>query len=185
MIIRENHKIIIDTYPFADSIKDNIIADSSKFPFTREKYNGDGGLTNVRALQTDVIRDFDNFSSVKLLLRWVLDILPDGANIEIGIEEFWIANYGQGDFTISHHHHPALYSFVYFVQSPKGSSPLVFTTSGRRIKPDEGKLVLFPASLLHHVPKNRCENRIVLAGNLRWLYNSSQGPGSMALSQVK
>ena len=42
MIIRENHKIIIDTYPVADSIKDNIIADSTKFPFTRERYNTDG-----------------------------------------------------------------------------------------------------------------------------------------------
>ena len=185
MIVRENHKIIIDTYPFADSIKDHIIADSTKFPFVREKYNGDGGLTNVRAFQTDVIKSFDNFSSVKLLFRWILQLLPDGANIEIGIEEFWIANYGQGDFTVNHHHHPCLYSFVYFVQSPKGSSPLVFTTSGRRIKPDEGKLVLFPASVLHHVPKNRCDDRIVLAGNLRWLYYSSQGPGSMARSQVK
>ena len=166
MIIRENHKIIIDTYPFADSIKDNIIADSTKFPFTRERYNTDGGLTNVRALQTDVIRNFDNFSSVKLLFRWILQLLPDGANIEF-YKEFWIANYGQGDFSVNHHHLPCLYSFVYFVQSPKGSSPLVFTTSGRRIKPDEGKLVLFPASILHHVPKNRCDDRIVLAGNLK------------------
>ena len=83
MILRENHKIIIESYPFADSIKDKIIADSTKFPFTREKYNGDGGMTNVRALQTDVIRDIDEFSSVKLLLRWVLDLLPHGANIRL------------------------------------------------------------------------------------------------------
>ena len=184
MIIRENHKIIIDTYPFADSIKDNIIADSTKFPFTREKYNGDGGLTNVRALQTDVIRDIDEFSSVKLLLRWVLDILPDCANCKLAISEFWIANYGQGDFTISHHHHPALYSFVYFVQSPKGSSPLVFTTSGRRIKPDEGKLELFPASMLHRVPKNRCDDRIVLAGNIIFLHFNEQGPGALKISPI-
>ena len=45
-------------------------------------------------------------------------------------------------------------------------SPLVFTTSGKKIKAEEGKVVIFSGDILHHVPKNRCNNRIVLAGNI-------------------
>ena len=60
----------------------------------------------------------------------------------------------------------ALYAFVYFVNSPKGSSPLVFTTSGKRIKPEEGKILIFPPQLFHHVPKNKCDGRITLSGNV-------------------
>ena len=57
------------------------------------------------------------------------------------------------------------FSFVYFVKTPKGSSPLIFTNSGKRIKAEEGKIVIFPGRLLHHVPKNKCEGRMTLAGN--------------------
>ena len=79
----------------------------------------------------------------------------------------WFAIYDEGDYAKSHHHIPySLWSFVYYVNTPKGSSPLVFTTSGKKIKAEEGKLVLFPAGVRHHVPKNRCKNRLVLAGNL-------------------
>ena len=59
----------------------------------------------------------------------------------------------------------SIWSFVYFIDCPRGSSPLVFSDSGKRIKAEEGKLVIFPGHLRHHVPKNKCEGRIVLAGN--------------------
>ena len=55
-------------------------------------------------------------------------------------------------------------SFVYFVKCPRGSAPLVL--DGMRIKAEEGKLVAFPGITNHHVPKNRCNDRIVIAGNL-------------------
>ena len=46
-------------------------------------------------------------------------------------------------------------------------SPLVFTDSGKRIRPKEGRFVAFPAYLLHHVPKHRYKDpRITLSGNL-------------------
>ena len=77
-----------------------------------------------------------------------------------------MAWYRDNEFTIKHHHYPADYAFVYFVKCPKGSSPLIFTTSGKRIKAEEGKVVIFPGNLVHHVPKNKCYDRIVLAGNI-------------------
>ena len=51
------------------------------------------------------------------------------------------------------------------MRSPKGSSPLVFDTSGRKAKPDEGKIVIFPGLIKHSVPNNRCDGRVVIAGN--------------------
>ena len=44
--------------------------------------------------------------------------------------------------------------------------PLVLTTSGKKIKAQEGKVIIFPSNVRHHVPKNRCDGRITLAGNI-------------------
>ena len=74
--------------------------------------------------------------------------------------------YDKGDYTQTHHHSFVLYAFVYFIKTPKGSSPLVFTKSGKKIKAEEGKVVIFPGVLRHHVPKNRCDDRIIVAGNV-------------------
>ena len=166
MIVKETHEIVEDFYPFAHSIKDNIIKESTNFPFLREIYNADGGLTNVRSLQTRGIRDARNIPAVRLLFRWIIDLTPCSNDYPLKIRTFWISKYGHRDFTISHNHRPSSYSFVYFVNCPKGSSPLIFTTSGKRIKPEEGKVIIFPGNVFHHVPKNRCDNRIVLAGNM-------------------
>ena len=81
-------------------------------------------------------------------------------------KDSWFVRYRVGDETKSHDHQPCLYSWVYFVNCPKGSSPLVFSNSGKRIKAEDGKIVIFPSIMKHHVPKSRCEDRVVLAGNL-------------------
>ena len=166
MKIREDHHIIEKSYPFANSIKDNILDQINNFSFIRDRYNSDGGSSNVKAPQTYPIRDATNISSVKFLLRWILDLLPNHSNDNFRVENFWVVHYSREDFTVSHCHYPAQWSWVYFVNSPKGSSPLVFTTSGKRIKAEEGKVVIFSGDILHHVPKNRCNDRIVLAGNI-------------------
>ena len=78
----------------------------------------------------------------------------------------WYARYDKNNHTLEHDHNLSWLSFVYFVKCPRGSSPLVFTTSGKKVKAEEGKIALFPANILHHVPKNKGEGRLVLAGNL-------------------
>ena len=166
MKIREDHYIIEKSYPFANSIKDKILDQINNFSFIRDMYNIDGGSSNVKAPQTSAIQDATNISSVKLLLKWILDLLPNHSNDNFRVENFWVVHYSREDFTVSHCHYPAQWSWVYFVNSPKGSSPLVFTTSGKRIKADEGKVVIFSGDILHHVPKNKCNDRIVLAGNI-------------------
>ena len=72
----------------------------------------------------------------------------------------------QGDSLEEHRHNPAQFSFVYYIKCPKGSSPLVFTTSGYEVKPEPGKLVVFDSGLLHKVPPNNCNGRYSFVGNL-------------------
>ena len=81
-------------------------------------------------------------------------------------KNFWANVYKKGDYAQSHCHKPAAFSFAYFVKSKWYDSPLVFTESGKRIRPKEGTFVAFPAYLLHHVPKHRYnDTRITLSGN--------------------
>ncbi len=89
---------------------------------------------------------------------------PDIIKHQLYLLDCWGVVYNKGDYTRSHIHNCA-YSFVYYVRSPKGSSPLVFDTSGRKAKPDEGKIVIFPGLIKHSVPNNRCDGRVVIAGN--------------------
>ena len=89
----------------------------------------------------------------------------DGRNM-LKVENFWANVYEKGDYAQSHNHKPNDYSFAYFVKSKWYYPPLVFTDSGKRIRPKEGTFVAFPAYLMHHVPKHRYnDTRITLSGN--------------------
>ena len=41
-----------------------------------------------------------------------------------------------------------------------------FNYSGKKVKAEDGKLVIFPAHVRHSVPKNKCKNRVSLIGNV-------------------
>ena len=159
MKVQETHDIIIEDYPSVDSIAVDY------FPLTREVYNADGGLTNIRALQTEVYYDVVD-SSIQDLFDWAMDLLPQADISKHKVDHYWIAKYNSGDYTLSHSLYPCLYSFVYLVNSPKGSSPLVFTTSGQSIEAKQGRIVIFPGILEHYVPKNECDNRVIISGNV-------------------
>jgi len=85
------------------------------------------------------------------------------------LRDLWGQWYKKGDHQISHSHLPTHWSFVYYVNTPRGSSPMIFTTSGKRIKAEAGKIVIFPAFLQHYVPENNGEGRSVISGN--FFYN--------------
>jgi len=82
------------------------------------------------------------------------------------LHNLWGQLYNKGHSQNAHHHLPYDWSFVYYVNTPKGSSPLVFTQSRKKIKAKAGRLLIFPGHLTHHVPENNCEGRTVVAGNL-------------------
>ena len=162
---RENLKVLIDHHPFYESINKNLLKDlSTKFPVTREIINdSDKSGTNVKALQT--VNTIES-KEISLICDWVSQIVKGKRQYDFFVKQRWIAAYQNGDYTTAHRHIPAIYAFVYFIKCPKNSAPLIFTTSGKKIKAEEGKVVIFPSNLLHHVPKNKSEQRIILSGNL-------------------
>ena len=103
---------------------------------------------------------------ISIITAWILSLLEGREGCRFALSGCWLVVYNKGDETQMHTHHPFSYAFVYFVKAPKGSSPLVLTTSGRRIRAEEGKLILKGGDIWHHVPKNKCDGRIVLAGNI-------------------
>tara|TARA_B100000073_G_C23396968_1_gene437588 strand:+ start:71 stop:529 length:459 start_codon:yes stop_codon:yes gene_type:complete len=97
------------------------------------------------------------------LKDWVVEKLElDPDKIEY---QLWGAVYNYGDFAYEHRHGKNEYSFVYYVSTPPGSSPLNF--DGYIIQPHEGMCVIFQDEL-HSVPENECDGRVVVAGNLRY-----------------
>ena len=158
--LKENIPIIIDYFP--DSKLIELIMKDLILHKWSNSY-----LSNVNAEMTEWNTIF---SQRKVFQSWLNDIIGIKFGISKGYKldfyEMWFARYSKGDYTKVHNHINSLYSFVFFLNSPEGSSPLVFTSSKTEIEPQPGKLVLFPGCVYHHVPKNNCKNRVVLAGNI-------------------
>ena len=101
---------------------------------------------------------------------WILEtvnshpLAPFLQNWSIGTA--WLAKYKEGESTVPHHHFPAHLSFVYFLKCSEKSSPL--NLEGVDIECREGRLILFPSLMFHHVTATP-EERIVLAGNINWM----------------
>ena len=173
MEIRENYEIIVEKHPYSESLNKKLMGDIKDFYFYSPEENG--LPTNVIATQHNV-KSEEKTKSIQLIENWVSSLLErsnssflsapkeHGARFNMNI---WFAKYNKGDYTLNHRHMDyAQYAIVYFVNCPKGSSPLVFTTSGKKIKAEAGKIVVFPGTIRHCVPKNNCKNRLVLAGNI-------------------
>ena len=165
-MIRENLQVLMECHPFYESLNRRILEQDYDLIYNPlvSGYN-----SNVIAHRT--LGDL-NTEGIKLVKDWILTIIKQHYPVFEYSIEGWIAKYNKGDHTLEHDHIPAGFSFVYFVKTPKGSSPLVFSTSGKRIKAEEGKLVIFPACMRHHVPKNRCDERVTFAGNVSIINNS-------------
>ena len=166
--IDENLEILECIHPSYQLLNEKILKESSTFNYCHgdEMVMMDGVSTsNVKALQTTAKTIMSR--SIGEIYHWILTFVHnyyEGFNFHINTS--WISNYKKGDYTKPHNHVPASFAFNYFIKTPKESSPLIFTTSGETINAEEGKLIIFPASLIHEVPKNKCDGRIVLSGNI-------------------
>ena len=168
MKVKENLEILIDIHPQSESLNKKLIIESDGLVDRLSLPNS--YYSNIQGKKKNLTSDKNSPS--RLVLEWVKSLIrnryhhPDQEKMEYQIGG-WFAEYDKGNSCRAHDHIPfAIFSFVYFVNSPRGSSPLVFTTSGKRIKAEAGKVIIFPASLMHSVPKNKCEKRLVLAGHL-------------------
>ena len=90
----------------------------------------------------------------------------EGEKANVIQNEFWGNVYTKGDYAQSHHHIPNSISLVYFLKAKWYDSPLVFSDFNEKVEPEEGKYVLFPSHIHHHVPIHKFEHkRITLSSN--------------------
>ena len=161
MFIREKLQVGEYKYPFAEKV--NPLLESQ----IREVWDNRDKPGNMNAQFTGFHFDRDN-KSAQNISRWVSNLIRKDFiqhPVDLKCVELWGVLYNEGDYITHHNHIPSLYSFVYFVNTPKGSSPLVFETSGRKIEPEAGKIVIFESRLVHKVPPNKCNGRVTISGN--------------------
>jgi len=160
--------IIIDDYPFATALKDEALP-------LLENYGQSIGHTNVKATihtgwwwnpGTVQVEKFKKYLLNEISSRFDFKTIGEDHKSSLDWGNFWGNVYRKGDFAASHHHAPYNFSFAYFLKAKWYDSPLIFTDSGKRIRPKEGRFVLFPSFLMHHVPKHRYkDDRITISGN--------------------
>ena len=161
IVIKEKCEVIIERHPQFKSLNESLKKDYLQADFSESyKRSVQGKHSSYMTVSPNIDRVFE----------WVIRILkethPHLMLMDLVPHSAWFSGYDKGDYTKLHAHHPRTFSFVYYIQCPKGSSPLVFPTSGRKIKAEEGKILIFPGHVHHYVPKNKCVGRIALAGNL-------------------
>ena len=159
----EKIKVYIDYYPGAEKLNPklhDIILKRAKgynngAPMTgwnEGLFISEFGIIGDYVLK--IIQGFDKYTHLRS--PWKLEL-----------KDLWGQYYNKDDYQVYHHHNPNYWSFVYYVNAPKGSAPLVFTNSKKKVIPKSGMIVLFPSWLYHHVPKHRSEEiRSVISGNL-------------------
>ena len=89
----------------------------------------------------------------------------------------WIQKYFDHDWHQLHVHNPTDYSFIYFINCGKYSSPTTFYTPGHpyviadpiHIKAKKGRCILFQGCVPHEVrPNNDCIRKVV-SGNIKFI----------------
>ena len=167
MKIKHVAEIFVGDYQFADSLNQEVLH--------QLKYAKDHGQTNVKgSLHTgwDWLPDNQKFKNFKSFIlnetqkRFDTRLIGCDQDSYGTMSNFWGNVYKKGDYAQTHSHLHYHYSFAYFVKAKWYDSPLVFTDSGKKVRPKEGRYVIFPAYLRHHVPKHRYNReRITLSGN--------------------
>ena len=162
MKVKSNIELLIEKHPFYQRLNKRIIEEMQgmEFPNTNK--------TNVKAKRSQWST---KSPTIEIIQRWVESVITRHFNINSRGYEFsyngsWFVRYGKGDYTIPHDHDLSWMSWVYFINCPKGASPLILTDSGKRVSAEEGKVVIFPGFVRHEVPVNKCDNRVALVCNM-------------------
>ncbi len=161
--------VVVCDYPFHQKLQEDLL------PLIKYHHFVDIGHTNVRAQHTEW--DWQkNHTQVIKFKGWILNEVKthfpnfsmlNEKNSEIRINNFWGNIYNKGDYAKSHNHLPCYVSFAYFLKTKWYHSSLVFSDKGEKVRPQDGRIVIFPSFLRHHVEKHRfADQRITLSGNV-------------------
>ena len=166
-LLSEKLSVVEYFYPFAEKQNSTLYSLISSLPNDPNHPLNVSGKMTTRDLKHKELND---------LIKWISKILF----LEFGnggghwnfppnmkCEELWGVHYKKGDYITNHSHSPFLYAFVYYVNAPKGSPPIIFSTSGHSVQTETGKLILFESRLVHKVPKSKINDRCIIGGCFR------------------
>ena len=170
MKVKHYADILVGDYQFADKVKSEVLSLLKVCnPIPQDRSNVKASIHTEWNWEPDNItfRNLKAYIAAEVERYFQPGARSDGKRDWVIVKNFWGNVYEKGDYARSHCHKPVDYSFAYFVKAKWYYSPLVFTTSGKRIRPKEGRFVAFPSYLMHHVAKHRYnDTRITLSGNL-------------------
>ena len=125
--------------------------------------------TNVQANMTQWFMHH-NHSSFQWVCDKALKLCAENNphKVDMYVHDCWGAVYRKGDYTKDHDHWPALWSFVFYVDSCDSCAPLLLPTSNNKVFfPENGKMIVFPAWIIHNVLEQTCDHgRFMVAGNI-------------------
>jgi len=160
--INQKVEILEFKYPLSETLNDELERD----------IKNTGDVQNRTTLCRCYMTSFNmKTASFKKLTDYIISCINDTGNFhelwkgswEVG--NIWGLIYNEGDYSLTHHHFPATYSFVYYVRCPEGSSPITFNKY--QIEPEEGMILVFPSLVEHSVPQQKInKERIIVSGNL-------------------
>ena len=170
MKVTHNAEVLVGDYQFADKVKEQVLSCLNHCnPIPQDKSNVKASIHTEWDWEPDNItfRNLKGYIREEIERYYKPGATADGGRERLKVGNFWGNVYKKGDRANSHCHKPNDFSFAYFIKSKWYYPSLVFTDSGKRIRPKEGRFVAFPSYLKHHVPKHRYnDTRITLSGNL-------------------
>ena len=116
--------------------------------------------SNVQAQMTEwVMQDEPGFKKLADIVKTMAiecSLKQYNRRIIPEISDMWGMKYKSNDYTFTHDHWPALWSFAYYLNAPKGAPGLFFPHMGeqggeRKLEP--GLLIMFPGHIQHAVRK--------------------------------
>ena len=155
--------ILVADYPWAHLLEKELI------PFVEDQPCKQGKKTNVKANMSNWNIVTPEIERLKKFIKNEIGDCPFITQESVSFDwiNFWTAVYSKGDYSQAHDHYPSYWSFVYFLKTKWYHSALHFVESGKKIRPKNGRYVVFPAYLKHKVAPHLFNNkRIVLAVNL-------------------
>ena len=171
MEVSHKTNVLIGDYQFADKVKEQVLSLLKLCnPISQDNSNVKASLHTEWNWEPNNItfRNLKEYIREEIETYYKPGFTAGGGRSWIKSGDFWANVYEKGDYAQSHNHKPNDFSFAYYVKAKWYYPPFIFTDSGKRVRPKEGRYVIFPSYLMHHVPKHRYnDTRITLSGNLQ------------------
>ena len=104
-------------------------------------------------------------------LSWLQKIITKNTHIfgkdgALRLEEVWGTTFKKGDNITPHNHMPYAWTWIFYVNVPADSSPIIFSESKHTVPAVQGKLLILEGRLMHEVPECTTDGRCIVSGNI-------------------